>query len=84
MLFARNLSDKYDKKILDTATKTELDFAKTASKKVVHKTAEGREELIGSKIAEKIVKPKPMSDMNLKNVEEIVIPPKKRQGTLNK
>ena len=67
--FARNLSDKYKKKILDIATKTELDFAKTASKKVVHKTAEGRGELIGSKIAEKTVKPKPISDINFKILE---------------
>ena len=31
--FGTNLSDKYGKKILDTAMKTELDAAKTASKK---------------------------------------------------
>ena len=31
--FARHLSDKYGKKILDTATKTEPDVAKTALKK---------------------------------------------------
>ena len=49
------------KKILDSATKTGLDAAKTASKKVVHKTVEATEELIGNKIDEKVVKPKPMS-----------------------
>ena len=38
--FVRNLSDKYGEKILDTATKTELDVAKTASKKVVYKTTD--------------------------------------------
>ena len=48
-------------KILDSATKTGLDAAKTASKKVVHKTVEATEELIGNKIDEKVVKPKPMS-----------------------
>ena len=31
--FERNLSDKYGKKLLDTATKTGLDASKTASKK---------------------------------------------------
>ena len=49
------------KKILDSATKTGLDAAKTASKKVVHKTVEATGELIGNKIDEKVVKPKPMS-----------------------
>ena len=49
------------KKILYSATKTGLDAAKTASKKVVHKTDEATGELIGNKIDEKVVKPKPMS-----------------------
>ena len=31
--FERNLSDKYGKKLLDTATKTGLDASKTASKR---------------------------------------------------
>ena len=51
MSFAKNISNKYGKKLLDTATKTELDASKTASKKVVHKTTEAGE-LIGNKIAE--------------------------------
>ena len=34
--FVRNLSNKCGKKRLDTATKTGLDTAKTASKKVFH------------------------------------------------
>ena len=55
--FARNLSDKYGKILLDTATKTELDAAETASKKVVCKRAEATGELIGNKTAKKIVKP---------------------------
>ena len=36
------------------ATKTGLDAAKTASKKVVHKTVEATAVLIGNKIAEKL------------------------------
>ena len=39
---------------MDTATKTGVDVAKTASKKVVQKTAEATEDLIGNKIADKI------------------------------
>ena len=39
LLFARKFGDKYGKKIMDTATETEMDVAKTASKSVVQKTA---------------------------------------------
>ena len=38
---------------MDTATKTGIDAAKTASKRVVQKTAEATENLIGNKIADK-------------------------------
>ena len=75
LLFARNLSNKKGKKVLDTAAKTGLDAAKDASKKIVDKTAEATGELIGNKIAGKVVKP----DENSKNVEEINILPGKRQ-----
>ena len=46
--------DKYGKKLMDTATKTGMDAAKTASKRVVQKTAEATGDLIGKKIADKI------------------------------
>ena len=39
---------------MDTATKTGIDAARTASKRVVQKTAEASEDLIGNKIADKI------------------------------
>ena len=42
-------------KIFDSAKKTGLDAAEIASKKVVHKTAVGTEDLIGNKITEKMV-----------------------------
>ena len=48
MSFTRNLSDKYEKKLLDTAKNTPLDAAKTASKKVIHKTVEATGEVIGN------------------------------------
>ena len=70
-------------KVVRHCHKTELDAAKTDSKIVVHKTAETTEELIGNKIAEKNVKQKPVPDSNSGNVEEIVIPPEKRQEILN-
>ena len=40
LAFARNLTDKPEKKIIDTAAKSGPDAAKTASKKVVYKTTE--------------------------------------------
>ena len=43
--FARNFGDKYGKKLMDTATKTGIDAAKTASKRVVQKTAEATGDL---------------------------------------
>ena len=41
--FARNFGDKYCKKLMDTAIKTGIDATKTASKRVVQKTAEATE-----------------------------------------
>ena len=38
--FASKFGDKYGKKLMDTATKTGIDVAKTASKRVDQKTAE--------------------------------------------
>ena len=45
--FARKFGDKYGKKLMDTATKTEIDTAKIASKRVVQKTSEATGDLIG-------------------------------------
>ena len=39
---------------MDTATKTGIDAAKTASKRVIQKAAEATGDLIGNKIADKI------------------------------
>ena len=50
--FARKFVDKYDKKLIDTSTKTGIVAAKTASKIVVQKTAEAIGDLIGNKIAD--------------------------------
>ena len=51
--FARKLGDKYGKKLMDTATKTGIDATKTASKRVVQKTAKATRDLIENKIADK-------------------------------
>ena len=52
--FARKFGDRYGRKVMDNATKTGIDVAKTASKRVVQKTEEATGDLIGNKIADKI------------------------------
>ena len=55
MSFARKSGNKCGKKIMDTAKKkTGIDAAKTASKRLVQKSAEATRDLIGNKIADKI------------------------------
>ena len=70
------------KKIIDTATKTGIDAAKTAPKRVVQKTAEATGDLIGNKIADKITsvgKPKEKEKEKINKPWEIYVPPEKRQ-----
>ena len=52
--FAGTYGDKYGKKLMDTAAKTGIDAAKTASKRVVQKAPEATGDLIENKIADKI------------------------------
>ena len=52
--FARKCGDKDGKKLIDTATKTGIDAAKTVSKRVVQITAEARGDLIWNEIADRI------------------------------
>ena len=62
---------------MDTATKTGIDAAKTASKRVVQKTAEARGDLIGNKIVDKITSIGKSKEKEKTNkAEEIYIPPK--------
>ena len=49
-----NVVINWVKKAMDNATKTGIDAAKTALKRVVPKTAEATGDLIGKKIADKI------------------------------
>ena len=76
--FAKKFGDRYGKKLMDTATKTGIDAAKTASKKVVQKTAEATWDLIGNKIADKITLiGKSKEKEKIKKPEEIYIPTEK-------
>ena len=80
MSFAKKFGDKNSKELMDTATKTGIDAAKTASKRVVQKNAEATEDLIGNKIADTITSiGKPKEKEKIKEIEEIYIPPAKRQ-----
>ena len=93
MSFAKNLGNKYGKKIMSATSKFNQskygnmlknhgnDFGKIASKKILTKSAEATGDLIGSKIADKITsfKSKPKQKIE----EEIIIPSDKRQQILN-
>ena len=79
MSFARKFGDKYVKKLMDTATKTGIDAAKTASKRVVEKAAEITGDWIVNKTADQIIslgitKSKEKEDER----QEIYIPSEKR------
>ena len=82
--FARILGDKYGKKLMDTATKTEIDAAKPAFKRVVQKTAEATGDLIGNKKADKITSLGKTKSIEIEDERQgIYIPPEKRQQIIN-
>ena len=64
---------------MDTATKPGIDAGKTTSKRIVQETAEATGDKIGDKITS-IGKPK---EKETKKIEEIYIPPEKRQQILD-
>ena len=55
LLLAKIFGDKCCKNIIDTATKIGIDAVKTASERAVQKAAEATGDLIGNKIADKII-----------------------------
>ena len=90
--FARSMSNKYGKKLVDTAKKSATDAIKTASKRAIQKTAEATGDLIGNKIADNITsvsKKKSNNDNNYNDDAElgahkkIYIPPEGRQQIMN-
>ena len=50
----KNLSNKYDQKLIYSAKKSTTDAIKTASKRAIQKTAEATGNMIGNKISDKI------------------------------
>ena len=51
---AKNMSNKYSQKLVDTAKKSATDAIKSASKRAIQKAAEATGDLVGNKIADKI------------------------------
>ena len=69
---------------MDTATKTGIDAAKTASKRVVQKTAEATGDLIKNKIADKITSMgKPKERENQKKQKKFIFHQKKTQRIID-
>ena len=88
--FARSMSNRYWKKLLDTAKKSATDAKKIASKRTIQKTAEATGDLIGNKTADKItsISKKPSNISNNDDVELTThkkrhISPEKRQQIIN-
>ena len=69
---AKNVSNKCDQKLLDSAKKATIDAIKTASKRAIKKTAEVTCDLIGNKIADKItsVSQKPAKELHYNDATE--------------
>ena len=82
MSFAKKFRDKHGKKLIDTATKTGIDAAKTDSKRVVQKTVEATGDLIGNKIADKITSVGKAKE-SINKPEEIYILPEKRHQIID-
>ena len=68
----RENTDKYGKKLVDTAKKSTTDAIKTASKRVIQKTAEATGDLVGNKIADKITSVSKKSTKKLPTIDEDV------------
>ena len=70
MSFARSMSNKYGKKLVDTAKKSATDAIITASKRAIQKTAEATGDLVGNKIADKITSVSKKSAKKLPTIDE--------------
>ena len=78
-------TSKYGKRIIDTTKNQGSEFAKTAGKRIVQKSAEATGDLIGNKIANKInsLGKSKNKEKQTNEEEEIIIPPEKRQQIIN-
>ena len=88
----KSLSNRFGQKTLDSAKISATDVIKTASKRAIQKTAEATGDLIGNKIADKIISVSKNSNNNNNNNNEDVklatykkryISPEERQKIIN-
>ena len=83
-MLVKKMSNKYGKKILDKSMDAGKDFAKIASKKVLHKSAEATGEMIGNKIADRITissrnKSQKEDDRIMEETQELIFSSEKRE-----
>ena len=81
------MSNKYGRKMLDKSMDAGKDFAKTAGKKVLTKSAEATGDLIGNKIADRITKSfrnkeQKEDDRIMEETQELIISPEKKEQIL--
>ena len=70
MFFARSMSNKYGKKLVDTAKKSATDAIKNASKTVIQKAVGATGDLVGNKIADKTTSVSKKSTKKLPTIDE--------------
>ena len=70
MSFAKNVSNKYSQKIIDTTKKSAMNAIKTASQRAIQKTAEAMGDLVGNKISDKITSISKNSTKKLPSIDE--------------
>ena len=89
---AKNMSDKYTQKLVDTAKKSATYAIKTASKRSIQKTAQATGDLVGNKIADKITAKTSkkshneeiqLNEVNNEIPKERYIPPKEGQKIID-
>ena len=92
MSFARSMSYKYGKKILDVAKTCATNAIKTVSKRAIQETVEATGDLVGNRIADKITSVSKKSTKELPTIDEDVelttpkkryISPEERQQVIN-
>ena len=83
MSFARSMSNKYGKKLVNTTKKSATNTIKTASKRAIQKTAEATGDLVGNKIADKIASVSKKSTKKLPTHEKRYISPEERQQIID-
>ena len=83
-ILGENLSNEYCQKLLDSARKSTTDAIKTASKRVIQKTAKATGDLIGNKIADKITSVSKKCNNNNNNNEDVELTAHKKDTYLQK